>query len=196
MLGTDKSRGYCLEMICADFLAGAHLDNGNPEILLQSLSRYYGLLPSSQKQAFFEQVAGTASEAASNSIRMRTGNSTDRCLSARDGVVSCAEACAAYRCITFRFAVMQATMMSGISLHFANLATIVFTIRKLSPCEKLPLREANPSHSSFLTEQATGLRLSPQSVSVVPHSFNHIVAPSVKTNTWPENGLCPLDYRP
>ncbi len=26
MLGTDKSRGYCLEMICADFLAGAHLD--------------------------------------------------------------------------------------------------------------------------------------------------------------------------
>jgi hypothetical protein len=26
MLGTDKSRGYCLEMICADFLAGAHMD--------------------------------------------------------------------------------------------------------------------------------------------------------------------------
>jgi hypothetical protein len=25
MLGTDKSRGYCLEMICADFLAGAVL---------------------------------------------------------------------------------------------------------------------------------------------------------------------------
>jgi hypothetical protein len=23
MLGTDKSRGYCLEMICADFLAVA-----------------------------------------------------------------------------------------------------------------------------------------------------------------------------
>jgi hypothetical protein len=23
MLGTDKSRGYCFEMICADFLAGA-----------------------------------------------------------------------------------------------------------------------------------------------------------------------------
>ncbi|MGA7459985.1 MAG: hypothetical protein WBW69_07150, partial [Candidatus Korobacteraceae bacterium] len=42
MLGSDKSRGYCLEMICADFLAGAHLDGGgNPEILLQSLSRYY-----------------------------------------------------------------------------------------------------------------------------------------------------------
>ena len=32
MLGTDKSRGYCLEMICADFLAGANLDNGNPRL--------------------------------------------------------------------------------------------------------------------------------------------------------------------
>jgi len=30
MLGTDKSRGYCLEMICADFLAGANLENGDP----------------------------------------------------------------------------------------------------------------------------------------------------------------------
>jgi hypothetical protein len=27
MLGTDKSRGYCLEMICADFLAGAALES-------------------------------------------------------------------------------------------------------------------------------------------------------------------------
>jgi hypothetical protein len=26
MLGTNKSRGYCLEMICADFLAGANLE--------------------------------------------------------------------------------------------------------------------------------------------------------------------------
>src|SRR5713226_7688720 len=31
MLGTDKSRGYCLEMICADFLAGANLDNEDPQ---------------------------------------------------------------------------------------------------------------------------------------------------------------------
>jgi hypothetical protein len=37
MLGSDKSRGYCLEMICADFLAGANLDNGNLEILLSSM---------------------------------------------------------------------------------------------------------------------------------------------------------------
>jgi hypothetical protein len=32
MLGTDKSRGYCLEMICADFLAGASLQDNQTEI--------------------------------------------------------------------------------------------------------------------------------------------------------------------
>jgi hypothetical protein len=30
MLGSDKSRGYCLEMICADFLAGANAQDGEP----------------------------------------------------------------------------------------------------------------------------------------------------------------------
>jgi len=30
MLGSDKSRGYCLEMICADFLAGANIQRGDP----------------------------------------------------------------------------------------------------------------------------------------------------------------------
>src|SRR6266576_3299914 len=45
MLGTDKSRGYCLEMICADFLAGASLDKDDPELLLQSISRFFKLLP-------------------------------------------------------------------------------------------------------------------------------------------------------
>jgi hypothetical protein len=41
MLGTDKSRGYCLEMICADFLAGANLENENLEILLQTALRFF-----------------------------------------------------------------------------------------------------------------------------------------------------------
>ena len=61
MLGTDKSRGYCLEMICADFLAGAHLDNGNPEILLNSISRYYKFLPDGQKQRFLTHANQKAS---------------------------------------------------------------------------------------------------------------------------------------
>ncbi len=61
MLGTDKSRGYCLEMICADFLAGAHLDNGDPEILLHSISRYYKFLPSEQQQVFLDNLREKAS---------------------------------------------------------------------------------------------------------------------------------------
>src|SRR5258705_6781968 len=36
MLGTDKSRGYCLEMICADFVAGATLHGSNPDLFLHS----------------------------------------------------------------------------------------------------------------------------------------------------------------
>ncbi len=56
MLGTNKSRGSCLEMICADFLAAADLDNGNPEILLNSISRCYRFLPGEQRQAFLENL--------------------------------------------------------------------------------------------------------------------------------------------
>jgi hypothetical protein len=54
MLGGQKARGYCLEMICgADFLAGANLDtSGSSESLLLALSRLYLLLPKSQKQEF------------------------------------------------------------------------------------------------------------------------------------------------
>src|SRR5436305_2209408 len=54
MLGSDKSRGYCLEMICADFLAGAEIDDGSPTALLTSVIRLFRLLPSEQKQAFTE----------------------------------------------------------------------------------------------------------------------------------------------
>jgi hypothetical protein len=56
MLGSDKSRGYCLEMICADFLAGASLDKGNPEVLLQSISRFFKFLPGEQRQAFAAEI--------------------------------------------------------------------------------------------------------------------------------------------
>jgi len=61
MLGTDKSRGYCLEMICADFLAGANLDNVNPGALLHSISRFFKFLPGEQRQAFVEQLTAKAS---------------------------------------------------------------------------------------------------------------------------------------
>jgi hypothetical protein len=45
MLGSAKARGYCLEMICADFLAGAHLNEGNPATLMMSLCRLLEFLP-------------------------------------------------------------------------------------------------------------------------------------------------------
>ncbi len=61
MLGTDKSRGYCLEMICADFLAGANLDNEDITVLLQSMSRFFKFLPDEQRQAFLHEVTATAS---------------------------------------------------------------------------------------------------------------------------------------
>src|ERR1700719_3067185 len=61
MLGTDKSRGFCLEMICADFLAGANLENEDPTVLLQSMSRFFKFLPGEQRQAFLHEVAEQAS---------------------------------------------------------------------------------------------------------------------------------------
>jgi len=61
MLGTDKSRGYCLEMICADFLAGANLENEDPTVLLQSMSRFFKFLPGEQRQAFLHEVNEKAS---------------------------------------------------------------------------------------------------------------------------------------
>lgn len=56
MLRTDKSRGYCLEMICADFLAGANLENGNSNALLFSRSRLYQMLPAPVKKEFLNDL--------------------------------------------------------------------------------------------------------------------------------------------
>jgi hypothetical protein len=61
MLGSDKSRGYCLEMICADFLAGASLENGNPGIVLRSILQLFKFLPGKERQAFLHHVNEKAS---------------------------------------------------------------------------------------------------------------------------------------
>ena len=58
MLGTDRSRGYCLEMICADFLAGSHLDEGNPDVLVFSLSRVFNLMSRERQLEFLEKIKG------------------------------------------------------------------------------------------------------------------------------------------
>jgi hypothetical protein len=49
MLGAKKSRGYCFEMICADFLAGASLEHANSRSLIDSVLRLIALLPQSQR---------------------------------------------------------------------------------------------------------------------------------------------------
>jgi len=61
MLGSDKSRGYCLEMICADFLAGANLENGNSQVLMQSMLRFFKFLPGEERKAFPDHFAQKAS---------------------------------------------------------------------------------------------------------------------------------------
>ena len=58
MLGTDKSRGYCLEMICADFLAGASLENRDPNAIAASLGRLLSFLPKSYRDQFLSEARG------------------------------------------------------------------------------------------------------------------------------------------
>jgi len=50
MLGGQRSRGYCLEMICADFLAGANLEQPNPGTLSNLVRRFFELLPAAEKR--------------------------------------------------------------------------------------------------------------------------------------------------
>src|SRR5580693_5951621 len=59
MLGSDKSRGYMLEMICADFLAGANIGTENSSALSLALDRLFGLLPKVEQQEFLSRTTGT-----------------------------------------------------------------------------------------------------------------------------------------
>ncbi len=56
MLGSDKSRGYCLEMICADFLAGANLCEGQSDILMLSVERLCQMLPMGQRTELLSRL--------------------------------------------------------------------------------------------------------------------------------------------
>ena len=60
MLGTDKSRGYCLEMICADFLAGADLERRDPEAITSSLRRLLRFLPERCRDQFLSEMKESA----------------------------------------------------------------------------------------------------------------------------------------
>jgi hypothetical protein len=68
MLGGDEARGYCLEMIAADFLAGVAQETSNESMLLAALVRLINLLmPHQQKQLLQyleESSASTGTQAA------------------------------------------------------------------------------------------------------------------------------------
>jgi hypothetical protein len=59
MLGSDKSRGYCLEMICPDFLAGVSLEAGSQDALLPCLIRLVLGLPKLQREQLLKDVQVT-----------------------------------------------------------------------------------------------------------------------------------------
>jgi hypothetical protein len=48
-------------MISADFMAGANLENQNPETLLFSMTRFFKFLPRPQQQASLQEVLAQAS---------------------------------------------------------------------------------------------------------------------------------------
>jgi hypothetical protein len=93
MLGTDKSRGYCLEKICADFLADVNVqdgeiqdgviqkDNAEPSSIKAQRRRLQFTLPSSArtksvtvpKLRFVKRLADTPSEESELPGRRRTG---------------------------------------------------------------------------------------------------------------------------
>jgi hypothetical protein len=56
MLGSDKSRGYCLEIICADFLAGVSLETDNQDALLSGLNRLVRGLPPHKRRKLLESI--------------------------------------------------------------------------------------------------------------------------------------------
>jgi len=60
MLGSDKSRGYCLEMICADFLAGAHHGGGSPDAMRKAVGRLLQLLPAGQQELVMSEFGRSA----------------------------------------------------------------------------------------------------------------------------------------
>ena len=57
MLGTDKSRAYCLEMVCADFLAGARLEAGQENVWFLALARLISAVPVEQRRELLDVLA-------------------------------------------------------------------------------------------------------------------------------------------
>ena len=114
MLGSDRSRGYCLEMICADFLAGANLDNGDPETLLFSMTRFFRFLPENSSRHSSKALARRHHELDSPEARtLAAGSGGVRDLGSRycvatAGGVNRAAPCRTWKSITSSFAATRA----------------------------------------------------------------------------------------
>jgi len=63
MVGTERSRGYCLELVCADFLAG-RTEESTPEEMLLVIHRLLHLLPPDYQARLATNSEEAASEAA------------------------------------------------------------------------------------------------------------------------------------
>ena len=63
MAGTEKSRGYCLELICADFLAG-RTEESSPDEILMVIHGLVKLLPREYLARLRDEDRGRESEAA------------------------------------------------------------------------------------------------------------------------------------
>lgn len=66
MLGSDKSRGYCLEMICADFLAGANLDSHNRMCCCVPCRSFSSFYPAIRNENSCRLPAGTHNDGATS----------------------------------------------------------------------------------------------------------------------------------
>ena len=62
MVGTERSRGYCLELVCADFLAGRG-EESTPEEILMVIHRLVHLLPPEYQARVAGQSEGREAEA-------------------------------------------------------------------------------------------------------------------------------------
>jgi hypothetical protein len=63
MVGTEKSRGHCLELVCADFLAGRG-DESSPEEILMVIPRLVHFLPQEYQEDLASQGRGRELETA------------------------------------------------------------------------------------------------------------------------------------
>jgi hypothetical protein len=60
---TERSRGYCLELVCADSLTGRG-EESNPEEILMVIDRLVHLLPEEYQASFKDQDRGREAETA------------------------------------------------------------------------------------------------------------------------------------